>query len=683
MKQITTILICLVLALCAVAQTQQGYVKTRGRLGTDGKVIAGQPLSGVTVQVKGRTAVVSRSNGTFSTVLSTNKFFLQSVKKKGYVLSDPEVLTRQYAYSANPIVIVLETPSQQTEDKLANERKIRRTLQRQLEAKENEIESLKEQNKITQEDYQQRLKRLYAEQQSNERLISQMAERYAQIDYDQLDEFNLRISDCILNGRLTEADSLLRSKGDISTRIVSLNQHHEANLQAQASLEKSKAMEARDREDIARDCYNFYQKFLVEHLNDSASHYLELRADLDTTNIKWQNEAGTFLEEYLSDYPRALEYYQRGLRQAIVQYGENSEWAATMINNIGYNAAKRGDYDSALEFYQRALAICQQQYGPEDEHVAIAYNNIGGICDVKGKYAQALEAYQKAFDIFLKVKGLDHNNTAKSYQNIGATYYRLGQYDEALNHFLQALSIRERILSPDNPSMAISYSNIGLVYQAKEDFDKALEYYQKALQLQEKVLNDAHPDLASTYNKIGTLYNKQGDYEKALEFLTKSLAINLKTLGTNHPSTAMAYNNVGMVYSSMGDHNKALEYLIKGLEIHRQKLGPDHLTTAQDYNNIGLVYDRLGDDVHALEYYQNALSIREQKLGPEHQFTALSYSNIAKIYARINNDEKALEYYTKAYNGFLKSQGPENSNTIQVKEAIDKIKGQSHSENSN
>ena len=172
------------------AQNQQGFVKTKGRLGSNGKVIKGVRLPGTTVTVKGRNAVVSGKNGSFTLVIPGNSFCLQNVQKQGYVITDPDILSRQYVYSKNPLVLVLENQEQQNDDKLLVERKIRRNLQDQLRKREDEIEELKEKNKITKQDYQEQLKKLYDAQASNEILIRDMAERYSKIDYDQLDEFN-------------------------------------------------------------------------------------------------------------------------------------------------------------------------------------------------------------------------------------------------------------------------------------------------------------------------------------------------------------------------------------------------------------------------------------------------------------------------------------------------------------
>ena len=59
--------------------------------------------------------------------------------------------------------------------------------------------------------------------------ISEMAERYSKMDFDEVDEFNRRISSLILEGKLTEADSLLNTKGDINSRTDILRQHQKAN----------------------------------------------------------------------------------------------------------------------------------------------------------------------------------------------------------------------------------------------------------------------------------------------------------------------------------------------------------------------------------------------------------------------------------------------------------------------
>ena len=70
-------------------------------------------------------------------------------------------------------------------------------------------------------------------------------------------------------------------------------------------------MRARILDDFGADCYNRHEICLLEHKNDSAAYYLELRAAADTLNAEWQNDAGRFIKDYLADYSKALYYYNR------------------------------------------------------------------------------------------------------------------------------------------------------------------------------------------------------------------------------------------------------------------------------------------------------------------------------------------------------------------------------------
>lgn len=587
-KKLLLITLCIIATLSAAAQTQQGIIKTPGRLGKNGRVITGDRLPGATVHIKGRNAVVSGTNGTFSFPIPANKFLLDSVKLNNYVLVDPEAVGRQYTYSNNPIILLMEKPERLADNLIANEQKIRQTLQEKLQAKEAKIEALREQNKITQEEYRKAMQQLYAEQESNEKLIKEMAERYSQIDFDQLDEFNQRISDCIINGRLTEADSLLRSKGDIHTRIDRLNKQHEANAEIRDNLEKSEYMEQKNREDIAQDCYHHHELFLMNHQNDSAVHYLELRADLDTSNIEWQCSAGLFINNYMANYPLAIKYFERGLKQAQNQYGEECTWVGIFYNNIGL-AYSNSDYIKALEYYFKALSISEIISDTDYRLTANTNNNIGLAYYNLEDYSNALQYFLKALVFFEKESEKELPSIAMVFNNIGGVYFSQKKYDLAIEYFLKAIDIQEKTLGVVHPETATSYNNIGMVYKSQGDDTKALSYYLKALAIREKVFKTNHPETATTYNNIGEVYDNQGDYNRALEFYFKALNTYEKALGANHPYCAIVYTNICMVYYTLNDYDKSLEYCTKALNSYSIHNGPDHPSTQESKRFIEFI----------------------------------------------------------------------------------------------
>ena len=292
----TLLTFCLIIAalFCnAQNKEQEGLVKTRGRLDNDGNVIHGVVISDASIILKGGNSTLSDKKGEFSILLPSDNFYLQNVQKEGYVVVDQDVLSKQYSYSRNPLVLTMETPTQQLKDKIETTKIIRESLKMQLQEKQDEIERLKNEMKISEEEYLQSFQKLLDEQTENEKLISEMAERYSKIDFDQLDDFYRTVSRYILNGELTKADSMLNSRGNIDSDIESLNQLKDANAKERADLtkrqkklEKSEAIAQHQLEELARRCYSKYEIFKMQHQNDSALCYLEKRASLDTMNIE-------------------------------------------------------------------------------------------------------------------------------------------------------------------------------------------------------------------------------------------------------------------------------------------------------------------------------------------------------------------------------------------------------------
>ena len=162
MKKSLSLLFTLMLSLGAIAQmqTQQGYVKTKGKLAKDGSVIPGKPIANVSVILKGGNSTVSESDGTFSLLIPSGKYYLQNIRKQGYVLTDPEILSKEYSYSKNKMILVMEDLMQQQAELRALERKISSKLYYQLQKKAEELDSLKEQHKITEEEYNKLLQKL-------------------------------------------------------------------------------------------------------------------------------------------------------------------------------------------------------------------------------------------------------------------------------------------------------------------------------------------------------------------------------------------------------------------------------------------------------------------------------------------------------------------------------------------
>ena len=627
----------------ASSQIQQGLVKTPGRINADGEYVPGKGISNVLVKVKGANEVNSGNTGCFSLKLLKTKFYLENVIKNGYVLVDNDVLSKEYSISPDTFKIVLAAPQEQLDAEVANYRRIRRNLTRQLQKREDEIEELYASNKILKAERDSALQQLYSAHANNEKLIKDMVERYSRIDFDNLDEYNRKISEYILEGELVKADSMLNSKGDIHSRIKQLrsqeriNEAERAELdEREAALLKSEEYARKNLDDIAADCYHKFEMFKIQHLNDSAAYYIELRAGLDTTNIDWQFDAGVFISEYLAEYDKAVNYYKLALQSALLKDGGRHPDVAASYNNIGYIYNRQGDYAKALEYYNKAVEILLSVLGERHPDVATSYNNIGYIYNRQGDYAKALEYYNKSLEIRLSVLGERHPDVATSFNNIGQIYHSQGDYAKALEYYNKSLEILLSVLGERHPDVATSFNNIGQIYYSQGDYAKALEYHNKSLEILLSVLGERHPYVATIYNNIGLAYHSQGDYAKPLEYCNKSLEIRLSVLGERHPDVATSYNNIGLAYHSQGDYAKALEYHNKSLEIRLSVLGERHPDVATSYNNIGGIYYSQGDYAKALEYLDKSYGILKDFLPDEHPYIKTVRGNIEYLKSKIN-----------------------------------------------
>jgi tetratricopeptide (TPR) repeat protein len=115
-------------------------------------------------------------------------------------------------------------------------------------------------------------------------------------------------------------------------------------------------------------CYRYFEEYKDNNQPDKAAYFLELRAELDTTNELWQRQAAKALPKNRPDYlNKTILYYQRILRQAEIKYGKNSNTVAEYNRSIGLLYHKVGDNEKALECFQRLVAIQQSLYG--DDHI--------------------------------------------------------------------------------------------------------------------------------------------------------------------------------------------------------------------------------------------------------------------------------------------------------------------------
>lgn len=605
-KIILLLLTILLFIIPIEAQVQHGYVKTKGRIDNFGNTIAGKRLPGTTIKVDGRW-IVSHESGNFSFPVSKNTFNVLSIRKNNYILYDREQL-RAYKYSPNPLIFVLEKPEDHNDDKLIAQQKISRTLRKQLAQRENEIERLKEEGRISRQEYQRLYNELYNDDRKNQQIVEAMAEKYASLDFDQLDDTNRMIQTLILNGELQKADSLINTKGRIEARIASLetlkevNQKEERTLKERENkLNKSKAVERQTLEDIAEDCLNKHNLYKLQCLFDSALYYIQLRANLDTLNIDWQLDASYFCHEYSLDLKLASFYGNRALSNSLLQYGRESSITAKCYCNL---AALETNVDSIFMFYDKAYSI--YSITKDSSSVAIIYNNLGDTYRKLGDYSNANIYLTKAYELYHEINGNYNWESAVILGNIGLVYMRQGNKKKAIEVYNKALNILNNV--PDKEQRCLEkagiYIKIGSTY-IDENNEEAIDYFQKSLLIFKKICPYNHPLIGEALHHIGTAYYKLGLIDDAINYFKESLDY--------HAEELLGHNNLGVIYSDRKEFNLAIEHFTIALEFAESTYGLKHIDVALVYENLGSAYHEQGQDSLALVFYEKALQILIEK----------------------------------------------------------------------
>jgi serine phosphatase RsbU (regulator of sigma subunit)/Tfp pilus assembly protein PilF len=265
-----------------------------------------------------------------------------------------------------------------------------------------------------------------------------------------------------------------------------------------------------------------------------------------------------FWKYYYSDYEKAYQYMQKGLRLSRTQ--DYKKGIVEHLNNKGVYFQRNNNYDSAFVYIHKSYELSKRiDY---KKGLASSLNNLGLIYRYRGMNDKALEVYLESLKILQEIEG-EKRNIASSKNNIGAIFSLEGDQDKALKYFNKALEDYKEI--EDKNYVASTLSNIGGVYSNKNNYDKALKYYRRADSIYSSI---GYPKgVSEVHLNTADVYLKKKQYKKSITYSKKSLEISKKLndmilVGTN-------YINLGIAYLRTGKIAQAMDYLQKTLQISR------------------------------------------------------------------------------------------------------------------
>lgn len=468
------------------AQIQSGYVRTVSRPDQPS-----QRLQGVVVRPQGEyNPVMTDETGSFQITMPGQKngtpYALAGVNKGGYELQEAELVGRQLPFSSSvPLEIVMVSRRQLQKDKQRIEQAARENIERYYEEQLNALNEQLAQAKLSNQEYEEQLSKIEQQYDNFEPLIEQMAERYARTDYKGMTSSDSLIQQAIEQGDLQLAQERILAKGDPAEREKKIRR-----IQRVAEVQRG---------ELAGDYYNLYAIHLSRFQNDSALYYLLKRAELDTTNVQWQLDAGNFYDK------------------------------------MNYR------FDEALTFYRRALRYAIANEGPQSLHAAQAQNNVAYALIRLGKLEEAEVEQRHALDTYIAIYGNVHEMTAARMINMGTIHYYRGRLDSAQYYFGLADTIYSSIDSQSVESKktiivrhAELLNNMAAIEASQRKFNSAESYLRKALELLPE---------GNEYNRVkflkslGAVYDFQNKTNEARNCWQQAYEIALRIYGKDHPVT--------------------------------------------------------------------------------------------------------------------------------------------------
>ena len=647
MKHTLCILYFILHAIACLAQNQSGMVKTLGR-----PAQKGVPLAGVTVRIaEAHNAVVSGKDGAFS--LPMNKkdgesFVIRQVQKAGYELNDRDLIGRNYAFSStHPITIVMVSAKQLQAEKARIENNAYSVAEKNYKNKLAALEAQLKNGQIDAENYNGQIRSLQGDFERFQSLIDGLSEHYAHIDYDEMDENEKEIAQCIENGNFDKADSLIHQCFDVtdvlSRNLKALDRIEQGISQAKDVIADTNRLMAEVLKRQAKDAEYLYQLYtiaLARFDNEKAEQYILTRAELDTTNVEWTVQAAKFIADYRSDYDEAMRCYDRAERYASKQ----PTWLSTIYTNKGSIYLEQGKYVEAIKADSIALGLSLNLYGKKALLTLKLINNTAATLRKLGQLKQALVTWNTVYSIAIADKDTDREFIATVCNNISTTCADLGLHSMALEFGHKALDAYKAKGSVKGEALACC--NIGGCYSGMGQYQEALDCFDRSEQLFKKLFGEDNPQVAWVLAKKGNLYSGLGDTKKAYQYNKRSLDIYKRFYDAKSVVVANALADFAAVNPNKQEAKAQVD---SALTVLISQYGERQLAVADAYYKQAVICEDMEQYAESEKRLQRALLIYNTIIGTRYNsFSAQCYASLSDVELGLNRMDKAVEYMNQA-----------------------------------
>ena len=563
---------------CLVLQYNQKAAKT--------------PLPGVEVMASNAGSTVSDDKGhltlTFRTLKPGDKVKLISAKKAGYEVFNTEAVD-QWMISRDQTPFTLVLVKKDVFDQLKarlTETSSENYTARYL-ASMKEVEKLRQEGKLQEEEYNQRLDELENDYQTRLQNLDNYIDQFARIDLSEVSAEERHILDMVQEGRIDEAVKAYEAL-DISGKLRQARENKQALAAARSKLEeeeKSQDLAIRElKAKLERELATLQLAGGKENF-DKIARIMKENALADTTDLDALFKYANFAY-HQRDFGEAEYYWLMCLRHE----DADPEKKASIHNNLGTSYITVRDYSKAEEHLLQSLAYIQVLFNADPE----TYRD--GLADTQN--------------------------------NLGNLYFYLRDYPKAEEYLLQALKNKEILLDSDPENnqlrkmLAGSQNNLGLLYRTTRDYPKAEEYLRKSVENCTMLVNQ-NPDtyresLYAAQLNLGNLFLSLRDNEKALEYYLQALD-NIRILFDRNPDAfrkdlSETLFNLGSLYQILSDFPKAETCLMEAVEnmtvLYESHPAYYRTSLAKMLGSLAKLEYWIEKDAQALEAIDRAISLQ-------------------------------------------------------------------------
>lgn len=314
----------------------------------------------------------------------------------------------------------------------------------------------------------------------------------------------------------------------------------------------------------------------------------------------------------ISDQEKCLSFYQEALDKRIKV--DDKQLTGNTLNSMGSFCFEfLNDYPKALEWYEKAESIRSEigdlaNLNRTRGLKANTYYKIALEQSNSGYYSEALENFEKALEIYRSLKIFsptdNYYGSNETLSQMGFIYVRLGDYNSAVSKLSEAVEMMEK--EKDSVALAGVYNHFGVVLQKAGRIEKAQEYYLNSLRIYDN-LNYLANELPVLGN-LATIYFDKAEYSLAEEYCEKALNLSRELEEIDFEANILL--NLANARVRLGKSDEALSDYLTCLRLEESLNNPDRkwrILTGMAEN-----YKLRGEYEKSVQLNDSALTIIEE-----------------------------------------------------------------------